>query len=86
MKIKDFIKRGLPLVVAVLALMSCSDSKSDEPQSTDTQKKAIITQYVNGVVVPTYRSLADRALELSDLCTQLRETPSQALVQQACDK
>ena len=86
MKIKDFIKRGLPLVVAVLALMSCSDSKSDEPQSTDTQKKAIITQYVNGVVVPTYRSLADRALELSDLCTQLRKTPSQALVQQACDK
>ena len=86
MKIKDFIKRGLPLVVAALALMSCSDSKSDEPQSTDTQKKAIITQYVNGVVVPTYRSLADRALELSDLCTQLRKTPSQALVQQACDK
>ncbi len=86
MKIKDFIKRGLPLVVAALALMSCSDSKSDEPQSTDTQKKAIITQYVNGVVVPTYRSLADRALELSDLCAQLRETPSQALVQQACDK
>lgn len=86
MKIKDFIKRGLPLVVAALALMSCSDSKSDEPQSTDTQKKAIITQYVNGVVVPTYRSLADRALELSDLCTQLRKAPSQALVQQACDK
>lgn len=86
MKIKDFFKRVLPLVVVAFAIMSCSDSKSDEPDAIDTQKKAILTQYVNGVVIPTYRSLADQALELSNLCSQLRNNPSQALVQQACDK
>ena len=86
MKIKNLMKNGLLLAVMVLAAASCSDSKNDEPSAVDTQKKAILKQYVNGVVVPTYRSLADNALELSLLCAQLKEQPSQALVQQACDK
>ncbi|MBO4871358.1 MAG: peptidase M75 [Muribaculaceae bacterium] len=86
MRIKDLMKNGLLLAVMLLTAASCSDSKNDEPSAVDAQKKAILTQYVNGVVVPTYRSLADNALELSDLCAQLKEHPSQALVQQACNK
>ena len=86
MSIKDLTKQGLLLVVMTLMLAACSDSKKDEPVAVDSQKKAILTQYVNGVVVPTYRSLADNALELSELCAELKESPSQALVQKACDK
>jgi predicted lipoprotein len=86
MSIKDLTKQGLLLVVMTLMLAACSDSKKDEPVAVDSQKKAILTQYVNGVVVPTYRSLANNALELSELCEELKESPSQALVQKACDK
>lgn len=86
MSIKDLTKRGLLFVAITLTLAACSDSKNDEPDAVDSQKKAIITQYVNGVVVPTYRSLADNAIELSDLCAQLKDSPSQALLQEACNK
>ena len=86
MSIKDLTKQGLLMVVMTVMLVACSDSKNDEPDAVDSQKKAILTQYVNGVVVPTYRSLADNALELSELCAELKESPSQALVQKACDK
>ena len=86
MSIKDLTKQGLLLVVMTLMLAACSDSKNDEPDPVDSQKKAILTQYVNGVVVPTYRSLADNAIELSDLCSELKESPSQALLQEACNK
>lgn len=86
MSIKDLTKQGLLLVVMTLMLAACSDSKNDEPYPVDSQKKAILTQYVNGVVVPTYRSLADNAIELSDLCSELKESPSQALLQEACNK
>ena len=86
MSIKALTKRGLLLVVMALTLAACSDSKNDEPDHVDSQKKAILTQYVNGVVIPTYRSLADNAIELSNLCAELKGAPSQALLQEACNK
>ena len=77
------------LLIAAMATFntSCSDDNNDPtPDARDSQKTAIITQYVNGVVIPTYRSLANEALELSDLCAQLKENPSQDLVNKACAK
>ncbi|MBO7609346.1 MAG: peptidase M75 [Muribaculaceae bacterium] len=84
---KSIFKSALMLFCAGLLFVSCSDDKN-EPDSTslDAYKKALLTQYVNGVVVPTYKSLADESIALSELCTRLADSPSQSLVQQACDK
>lgn len=80
-------KQSILMLVACLALSACSDSKNDEPSTqTDTQNKAVLTQYVNGVVIPTYRSLANEAMSLADACATLRTNPTQANVQAACDR
>lgn len=90
MKTINLFKKSL--LTAVLAAMSfsfisCSNDNDDpDPNQLDSKKTAIITQYVNGVVVPTYRSLADEANELATLCQQLRENPTQSKVQECCDK
>ena len=82
----DLIKKTVMLLSVAMMFAACS---SDEPNNTtdqDQTKKALLAQYVNGVVVPTYRSLADEAIALSNVCRQLADEPSQSLVQQACDK
>ena len=85
------LKKSIQVLVLFcmgLCVAACGDD-SNEPQPTDSSnatRKAIITQYVNGVVVPTYKSLADEALALSAICTRLKENPSQSLVNQACEK
>lgn len=90
MKAIELFKNALMLVTLAgmtLGFAACSDSKDDpDPNELDSKKTAIITQYVNGVVVPTYKSLADEANELAALCQQLRENPTQGKVQECCDK
>lgn len=90
MKAIELFKNTLMLVTLAgmtLGFAACSDSKDDpDPNQLDNKKTAIITQYVNGVIVPTYKSLADEANELAALCQQLRENPTQGKVQECCDK
>ena len=90
MKAIELFKNALMLVTLAgmtLGFAACSDSNDDpDPNQLDSKKTAIITQYVNGVVVPTYKSLADEANELAALCQQLRENPKQGKVQECCDK
>ena len=90
MKAIELFKNALMLVTLAgmtFGFAACSDSNDDpDPNQLDSKKTAIITQYVNGVVVPTYKSLADEANELADLCQQLRENPTQSKVQLCCDK
>lgn len=71
----------------VMSFAACSND-NDEPDNNqvDSYKTAIITQYVQSVVVPTYKSLANESNTLAELCQQLRENPSQSLLQQCCDK
>ena len=90
MKAINLFKKSL--VIAVLATMgfsfsSCgNDNDEPDPNQLDSKKTAIITQYVNGVVVPTYKSLADEANELATLCQELRDNPTQSKVQECCNK
>lgn len=92
MKILDLFKKTLMLVCLcglTLTFSACSDDDDNDTPSgsqLDAQKTAIIRQYVNGVVVPTYHSLASTALELSDLCQELKANSTQAKVQECCDK
>lgn len=89
MKTIELLKKAL-MMIALLGIScgfaACSDDKDDpDPNQLDTRKTAIITQYVNGVVIPTYRSLADEAVELATLCEELRQNPSQSKVDECCE-
>ena len=89
MKTIELLKKAL-MMIALLDITcgfaACSDDKDDpDPNQLDTRKTAIITQYVNGVVIPTYRSLADEAVELATLCEELRQNPSQSKVDECCE-
>jgi len=87
----DFLKKALMLAAVfgmALSFASCGSDDDDNPTTNtiDANKTAILTQYVKGVVVPTYKSLADEALALSELCDDLRMNPTQEKVQACCNK
>lgn len=82
------LKKALMLIVLAgmtLSFAACGND-NDEPDVNplDSKKTAIITQYVNAVVVPTYKSLADEANNLAALCEQLRQNPTQSKVNECC--
>ena len=90
MKAIELLKKSLMLVALTglaMGFTACGDD-NDEPDTKqlDTLKTNIISQYVNTVVVPTYRSLADEANLLAQLCEELRENPTQGKVQECCNK
>ena len=89
MNLKSLIKKSVVVLSMATVLLSCSESKNnDEPSdgSLSAEKKAIVAQYVNKVVIPTYKSLADAAMDLANLCAELKEKPTQENVKKVCDK
>lgn len=87
MNVKKMVKGCLFALLLPTMVVSCSDN-NDEPATggNDAEKQALIAQDVNKVIVPTYKSLADAAIELSDICAELKENPTQEKVNEACDK
>ena len=76
----------LLLSVVGILLVSCQESDEPKAKQLDPEQTALVKQFVEGVVVPTYKSLADNAIELSGLCEELMKNPSQELVDKACKK
>ena len=82
---KQLLTKGVFILCLSLIFAACgNDEPKTEPSGIDATKTAILKQYVNGVVVPTYKSLADEALKLSATCSSLKQNPTQELVNQAC--
>ena len=76
----------IALAGLTLCFTACGDDKDDpDPNQLDNKKTAIISQYVNGVVIPTYKSLADESNKLAALCEQLRQNPTQSKVLECCE-
>lgn len=70
------IKTLAMMAIAAMTVTSCSDDKNDEPVSPDAQEnalKAIVADYVDCTVVPTYRGLADASMRLADICDAMCE-------------
>lgn len=81
-----YIFKMLLLSVVGILLVSCQESDEPKAKQLDPEQTALVKQFVEGVVVPTYKSLADNAIELSGLCEELMKNPSQELVDKACKK
>lgn len=84
---KNLFFKTMLLISAAIMFTACG---SDEPDNggdvIDSNIKAALTQYVNGVVVPTYRSLANEALDLAEISATLRKNPTQENLNLACEK
>lgn len=83
---KKIFKFALMAVAAICvngSMVSCSDDddSTSDGNSVDATQKAIISDYVNNVVIPTYKSLADNAITLAKDCEDLS---TQAKVDKAC--
>ena len=81
-----YIFKMLLLSVVGILLVSCQESDEPKAKQLDPEQTALVKQFVEGVIVPTYKSLADDAIELSGLCEELMKNPSQELVNKACEK
>jgi predicted lipoprotein len=73
-------------VILGLSVSSCKDDDDATDNTLDAQKTRAIEQYVNGVVVSTYKSLADEAIDLYDACLRLKENPAQANISAVCQE
>ena len=82
---KSFLKYALMATTAICmsaSMTSCSDDDDNgTTDAVDAGQQAVITNYINEVVVPTYRSLADHAIALAADCEDLS---TQAKVDKAC--
>lgn len=75
---KTFMK--WPICMAFGALMmtsmtACSDSEGDtsDQETKEAILKAAVNPYVNKTVIPTYKAMADAAIEMYDKCVIMQE-------------
>lgn len=73
------------LTVAMMATVamgatSCDDDESSDDE-LDSNRQAVIQNYVESVVIPTYKNLADASIRLAEVCDDLS---TQEKVDEAC--
>jgi predicted lipoprotein len=78
---------SLLIIIAVGAgITSCDKDDPTDISGLDPQKSKVITQYIDEVVVPTYKSLADEASSLYTACVTLKGNQTQANIIAACNE
>ncbi|MDR3366301.1 MAG: hypothetical protein LBO71_04980 [Prevotellaceae bacterium] len=83
---KKYIKTlflGATAVALSGTFASCEKDKTSDDTSTDARYKAILAQYVDATVVPTYKALAEAALEMRAANDTLKNNPTDAAMQAA---
>lgn len=80
--------KNVMMVTAAITMTACftacdDDDKNESNDTLDTKQVAIIEDYVDRVVVPTYTSLAAASEELAELCQQLAANPTDEAVKAA---
>ncbi len=73
------------LCIAMAATVLSSCEKSAEIDNSKNEELQIVNeQFVDDVVIPTYKTLADKSLSLYDAVTALRTSKTDAAVDKAC--
>lgn len=83
-KIFNYALMFIATVGMNISFASCSSDDNDNTgdNGVDATQQAILSNYVKNVIIPTYTSLADAALDLAEDCEDLS---SQAKVNKACE-
>lgn len=77
-------KKLAAAIAVALVAVSCEKSGLGNDSAKDAQLQKVNEQFVDEVVVPTYKSLADECIKLQATLESLTETKTDALVGQAC--
>lgn len=84
---KKFLKYALAALL-VVPMVACSDNDGPDPDELTAEEKAmqkVTENFVNKVVVPTYKSLADETIDLLSDIESLSVSRTQADVNAACE-
>ncbi|MDR1645538.1 MAG: hypothetical protein LBS05_06945 [Tannerellaceae bacterium] len=78
---------GLAAIMMVAAISSCEKDGGGDPGTDDNDAlfESILKEYVESTVVPTYKSLAEAALEMRAANEALKTTPSDETMKAASD-
>ncbi len=87
---KNYLSKLVFAGLAALMLASCDDNKKNNGETTkidipEETMDAIVTNYVDVVVLPTYKDLAEKNAALYDKVVALKNNPSDAAFADACD-
>lgn len=72
-------------LMATLTLASCEKENNNDVVDDDLQEQAIVEQFVEHTVSPTYTALAANTEQLVNQLATLKANPSQQGLQQACE-
>ena len=72
------------LAVALLATCVFASCKDDKFEINDENAAAVAAQFVDHTVAPTYTALAEKTELLADMLATLKQTPTNAGLQDAC--
>lgn len=73
-------------VVIVFSTVSCSDSEDNTGNENQEILEKAVPQYVNNVVITTYKSLADETIDLYEALVALKANKTDANAQKAADE
>lgn len=86
---KSYLSKLFLAGLAALTLASCNDDKKDDDSKKieipEATMDAIVTNYVDAVVLPTYKELAEKNAALYDAVVTLKNSPSDANFESACE-
>ncbi|MDR0836190.1 MAG: hypothetical protein LBN11_06395 [Tannerella sp.] len=85
---KTIFKNGIMLLAVLMMAVpftSCDDDDESEVQNNDELYKSILNEYVNTTIIPTYKALAEAALDMRTANDALKSNPSDATMKAASD-
>lgn len=82
---KHLFKTLAVALMATLTLASCEKENNNDVVDDDLQAQAIVEQFVEHTVSPTYTALAANTEALANQLAALKANPTDAGVQQACE-
>lgn len=82
---RQSFKFAAALMVAALAAVACDKSSTEPSSAKEEALQKVNEAFVDNTVIPTYKNLADKSLELQAAIEKLQADPTDANVKSACD-
>ena len=76
---------ALAFIMLGFNFYSCDDTNSDDNEEYDALYRQILTNYVDKTIIPTYKNMAEAALEMRTANEALKANPSDATMKAASD-
>ncbi len=73
------------LMASALAVVACDKNSTDPTSAKEEMLQKVNETFVDNTVIPTYKNLADKSLELQAAIEKLQAEPTDANVKAACD-